>query len=192
MKIGWFNDIETIQASPINFCGIYAIVNGATHMAYVGSSASVASRYSAHKRHLNDHLWEGLSHANQALQKDWNVYGEDMFELVLLEACPAGMLLTREQRWLDFFGMENLYNVRKANDPSGAIDKELAADVRELKESGHSVKEISLLLQIDERQIFGVMERAMNSRAGYEPISPKKHVLWNAERFEACDRTINN
>lgn len=192
MKIGWFEDIHVLNESPVNFCGVYAIVNGATSMAYVGSSASVASRFSAHKRHLNDHMREGLSHSNRALQDDWDVYGEDIFDFVLLEACPPGMLLAREQRWFDFFGMQNLYNTRKANDPTGAIDAELAADVRELKESGHSTKEISILLKIEERQIYNVMEKVMNSSSGFEPVSPKKHELWGAERFATCDRTVNN
>lgn len=191
MKIGWFDNIEIVNESPAHFCGVYAIVNLATRMAYIGSSTSVAARYAAHTRQLNDHLREGLSHNNQALQNDWDIYGEDLFELVLLEACPKGMLLTREQRWLDFFGMENIYNERKASDINAAVDTALAQDIRELKESGHSIKEISLLLQIDERRIYGVVERVMHT-TDYAPISPKKHVLWDAERFAQCDRTINN
>lgn len=188
MKIGWFEDIHVLPQSPVHFCGVYALVNRATSMAYIGSSASVAARFSAHKRLLNDHLREGLTHSNRALQEDWDIYGEDVFELALLEACPPGMLLQREQRWLDFFGMENLYNVRKANDPTAAVDAELASDIRELKEAGHSTSEISRLLGIDERRIYGVMERVME-RA---PISQKKHLSWSVERFGTCDQTINN
>lgn len=175
MKIGWEHDVPVVNASPVNFCGVYALVNGATRRAYIGSSSSVAGRWSKHRRQLNDHNREGLSHANRELQQDWDIYGEDVFEFVLLEACPPSLLLGREQAWMDFFGLADLYNMKQAADPNRAVDAELAADIIELKETGHGNAAVAVLLGIDERQIHSIVEASYNRSL----ISRKMPNLWD-------------
>ena len=78
-------------------CGIYAIVNIETDEQYIGSSHDVAARFIQHQSLLR----RGKHHA-QRLQEAWNTYGEDAFELVVLEELTtSGQLAAREQWYLD-------------------------------------------------------------------------------------------
>lgn len=78
-------------------CGVYAIVNTETDEQYIGSSQDIAARFIQHQSLLR----RGKHHA-QRLQEAWNTYGEDAFELVVLEELTtSGQLAAREQWYLD-------------------------------------------------------------------------------------------
>lgn len=156
MKIG-LQDVAPLMDSPQHFCGVYGIVNAATKQSYIGSSISVGARFNQHRRQLNDPMRRGLSHTNRALQEDWDIYGEDVFDFVLLEACGSSELLIREQAWLDFIGADYLYNKNKASGTGRAIDPGLLQDVWELKKAGCTVNAIAKLTGMTMRETVRVL-----------------------------------
>ncbi len=60
--------------------GIYAIVNNATKMAYIGHSRRIVQRWQSHRMSLI-----GGYHHNVALQSAWACDGEAAFGLLILE-----------------------------------------------------------------------------------------------------------
>jgi group I intron endonuclease len=87
--------------------GIYAIVNEATGMVYVGSTTSLYRRFYEHQRQLR-----GCRHCNSRLQRSWDKLGERAFRFVVLEliASPT-QLVGRETHWFDVLRLETaLYN----------------------------------------------------------------------------------
>jgi hypothetical protein len=78
-------------------CGVYAIVNTKTDEQYIGSSHDIAARFIQHQSLLR----RGKHHA-QRLQEVWDRYGEDAFDLIVLEElATSGQLAEREQWYLD-------------------------------------------------------------------------------------------
>jgi group I intron endonuclease len=86
--------------------GVYKITKDGECI-YVGSSSSLWSRFLAHRRILR----KGTHHC-RALQSVWNTSGESTFSFEILEFCEKNkeVILSTEQRWIDFFGHENLCN----------------------------------------------------------------------------------
>jgi group I intron endonuclease len=62
--------------------GIYMIKNKITGDCYVGKTEDLKSRWLTHKSALNRNI-----HANKVLQSDWNEYGKENFEYIILEKC---------------------------------------------------------------------------------------------------------
>lgn len=60
--------------------GIYAIVNTQTNKYYIGEANNLADRLSRHILQLN-----AQKHDCTQLQEDWQFYGEQVFDFVLLE-----------------------------------------------------------------------------------------------------------
>ena len=75
------------------FSGIYRIDLGNGYF-YIGSSADLFRRESEHLRDLHC-----AKHGNVKMQNCWNKYG--VFEFTVLEECNKGVLLQREQIYLD-------------------------------------------------------------------------------------------
>jgi group I intron endonuclease len=76
-------------------CGIYGIVCKINNKILVGSSTDINRRYS-------QHLWKlrrGI-HNNPHLQNSYKVYGEENFEIKILEQCPKENLLEKEDWWI--------------------------------------------------------------------------------------------
>lgn len=97
-------------------CGIYLIRNTTNGKVYVGSSVRIKSRWNHHRSGLN----RGL-HGNLHLQASWDKYGADSFEWSVLELCPRGSIVEREQHWIDTHDAHaSGYNQRPiANSPKG-------------------------------------------------------------------------
>ena len=64
-----------------NVCGIYKIICSNTNF-YIGSSKNIQQRFYKHRRELR----KGV-HKNEHLQNSYNKYGEECFELVIVEVC---------------------------------------------------------------------------------------------------------
>jgi group I intron endonuclease len=88
------NDVERLPRSS----GIYALVCQENGKIYVGSSINLRGRGWSHLGQLR----KG-KHGNPHLQSAWNKYGEDSFNIKILELCDAEKLLEREQFWMDHF-----------------------------------------------------------------------------------------
>lgn len=61
-------------------CGVYSIYNKILDIYYIGSSKDCVKRYRNHKKELKDNL-----HNCEALQRDFNKYGEDSFALNIIK-----------------------------------------------------------------------------------------------------------
>lgn len=77
-------------------CGIYEIVNRVNGKRYVGSSVDIRARWMTHLRELR----KGTHHA-QHLQRSFNKYGEDSFEMNTLLECDRDDLIDYEQIEMD-------------------------------------------------------------------------------------------
>ena len=86
------NSIRQFPNAP----GVYKIVCMATGKVYVGSSIRLRSRGWAHLGNLR----KG-KHGNPHLQSAWNKYGEEQFEIEILEQCASEDLIRLEQEWMD-------------------------------------------------------------------------------------------
>lgn len=81
--------------------GIYKIINRISGKYYVGSSISITGgkgRWTNHRGRLKHNR-----HENYKLQHDWNEYGENGFDFVIVESCESDKLKvkTLEQKYLD-------------------------------------------------------------------------------------------
>lgn len=76
--------------------GIYSISNLVDGKQYIGSSSNLSKR-------LGIHLWalENNRHGNKHLQSAWNKFGHANFLWAILEFCKDGVLLEREQFYID-------------------------------------------------------------------------------------------
>lgn len=77
---------------------------------YIGSTTqSFRERWGEHYRLLKHN-----NHSNQHLQNAWNKYGENQFRFSILEIIlkdDMQNILQQEQRYIDEFGVNNLYNI---------------------------------------------------------------------------------
>lgn len=79
--------------------GIYKITNLVNGKFYIGSSKNIEDRWiNGHKNRL-----KRQQHPNPILQNAWNFYGEDKFQMDIIEETTSDefTLLEREQHWLD-------------------------------------------------------------------------------------------
>lgn len=78
--------------------GIYKIINKVNDKFYIGSSNDIKRRWGEHKRRLN-----GGRHLNPHLQSSWDYYGEDAFDIVIVEICSVDKLIELEQSYIDLY-----------------------------------------------------------------------------------------
>jgi len=76
--------------------GVYAIFCKATGLPYIGSSVNVYARTFTHITALR----RGRHESNK-LMHAWKTYGENAFDIVILEFCSKETLLEREQHYID-------------------------------------------------------------------------------------------
>lgn len=90
-------------------CGIYIIQNKINNHKYIGSSINIRHRFSQHKSTLRHN-----THRNKHLQNAWNKYGEENFELFIIEhhAYPE-KILNRENKHIQLYQPE--YNNIQVN-----------------------------------------------------------------------------
>jgi group I intron endonuclease len=113
--------------------GIYQIVNQINGKRYIGSSFQLKERKKQHLRLLD------YNHPNRHLQNAYNKYGENNFKFEVLLCCDKKDLLFYEQRAINIYKMENLYNLRpKAESNLGRKNSE--SSIQKMKESHRGYK----------------------------------------------------
>jgi group I intron endonuclease len=87
--------------------GVYSIVNLTNSKEYVGSSVGIENRWLQHRYKLN----LGKHHSPH-LQHSWTKYGQDAFELRIIEECEPTkeLLIEREQLYIDALKPAYNYN----------------------------------------------------------------------------------
>jgi hypothetical protein len=79
-------------------CGIYAIVCDNTWRSYVGQAVNIKKRTQGHFQLLRKN-----EHKNQSLQNDYNLYGEQSFNVEIIEIVEdKNKLIEREKYWQNF------------------------------------------------------------------------------------------
>jgi group I intron endonuclease len=88
--------------------GIYKIINKLNNNYYVGSSQTILKRVRTHVVLLNKN-----QHPNLRLQRAWNKYGIDMFQVQIVDTCSIDQLLQIEQQYLNFakINRKSVYNM---------------------------------------------------------------------------------
>ena len=106
-----FYGTKTMNVKPYQlntvYTGIYGIYSLETGKPYIGQAQDLERR-----RHR--HFWELRTnkHCNQYLQRAFNKYGEANFVFEVLELVnDVNKLDEREQYYLDYYGIDNLYNM---------------------------------------------------------------------------------
>jgi excisionase family DNA binding protein len=89
--------------------GIYAVFCKATGLPYIGSSVNVYAHTFSHVTALR----RGR-HQSHKLMHAWKTYGENSFDIVILEFCPKESLQEREQHYIDAW---DAYNSGYNGDP---------------------------------------------------------------------------
>ena len=93
---------------------IYGIRNKVDSKIYIGQTKHLKRRWSTHSSYLKN-----KKHSNPYLQSAWTKYGENNFELVVLEIIEDFEKLTeREQYWMDHLCSQNPergYNIEPAS-----------------------------------------------------------------------------
>jgi group I intron endonuclease len=86
--------------------GTYSIINKLNGKQYVGSTVDFARRLNAHRSKLRNG-----KHHSPALQRAWDLYGEESFAFEIVARCPKGMCIAIEQALID--GLVPEYNIAK-------------------------------------------------------------------------------
>ena len=95
-----------------DLCGIYCIKNKTTEQMYIGQSTCIHHRWKQHRWRLNHH-----QHPNSKLQLDWDKYGKDDFEFIVLELVNSDELLNKEIEYVKKYdSFENGYNMSPGGD----------------------------------------------------------------------------
>lgn len=89
--------------------GVYKLLNKITGDFYIGSSTSIRMR-----RHKHFSLLRRGIHWNPGMQSDFDLYGEDSFEVIPLIICEKSELIYYEQKCLDM--LNPTYNLCKFAD----------------------------------------------------------------------------
>lgn len=84
--------------------GIYLIKNNITRRGRVGSAKDIYKRFSNYKSALRN------GNANELMQQDFNDYGEQSFEFIILEECNVADLFKREKYYQDLYSDCAKYN----------------------------------------------------------------------------------
>lgn len=96
--------------------GIYQIVNLLNGKRYIGSAINLKRRKIEHSYRLKKQI-----HSNEILQRSYNKYGKENLKFEILLYCSKGDLLFYEQRAIDSYDFENLYNIRIKADSNRGI-----------------------------------------------------------------------
>ena len=121
-------------------CGVYKITNMSNGKFYVGSSKDIKSRWSQHKKKLN----EG-THGNSHLQRAWKLYGGQNFIFEVIEECLPEMQFEREQYYLNTLNPfdDNGYNIVRQISKEYMSDNYISKICERCKKEYHTFSHLS-------------------------------------------------
>lgn len=88
--------------------GVYLIKNNVTKSVRVGSAKDIQKRFSSYKADLRN------GNANRIMQRDFNFFGEQSFDFIILEECTIENLFEMEKYYLEkVYDNVKFYNVNR-------------------------------------------------------------------------------
>lgn len=142
----------------INKTCIYAITHTSSGKCYIGSATRLNSRWNGHTYNLR----RG-NHHSKLLQRYWDKYGPEAFELTILEECSKAVLLTREQHWIDFMQPE-FNTVPFASSPSHDPQVKLKIGAKSKEKAKLFLVRGEQITRAEITKRYGVSRNAFNSR----------------------------
>jgi group I intron endonuclease len=145
--------------------GVYAIRNRCTGTVYIGSTAKVF-RIRWHQ-HITALKYQ--THHNKPLQEDWNTYGAEAFEFIILETVDTKVLLdSLEQRWLDEYVLNGsqCYNYGRVSRRHTRATELRAISFRLSSEVERLIAKLSDTLCISQAAVLTIAIREMAKREG--------------------------
>ena len=102
-------------------CGIYKYTNKINGHIYIGQAVDIKARIRGHRfsaRHLED------KDSNMPIHKALRKYGEENFDIEILEECPKEKLNEREKYWIKYYdSYTNGYNANLGGDSCEHLGK---------------------------------------------------------------------
>ena len=146
---------------------IYKITNKVNNKIYIGqTSRSIEIRWKEHLRHAFEPNSAGYnSHFYKSIRK----YGVSNFTVDIVEKCDNNLMSKREIFWIDFynsFNPEYGYNLTRGGEGTRSIDYE---EVYKRYDSGESVAEISINMNISRSNLTQILK-------GYENYNAKINI----------------
>ena len=96
----YYRNYDKINETQI---GIYCIYNNKNNKRYIGQTIYLNRRWTQHKSKLKSHC-----HNNKLLQSDYDMYGIEVFEYIILEYCSLEELNNREKYWIKYYNSINM------------------------------------------------------------------------------------
>ncbi|MBY6996503.1 endonuclease [Clostridium botulinum] len=157
--------------------GVYLIKNNITLRVRVGSAKDVNKRWSNYLAKLRNGT------ANKLMQEDYNWYGEDSFEFIILEECNVKDLFKREQYWFNQYNDCAMYNRNKVRNVNKKIRrgieakkyKEERSKITSGENNGHNVK----LTKQDVKEIKKKLKKGVKQVNLAEQYKVSSTHIWN-------------
>ena len=151
------------------FCGSSPLYeNKVTHQKYIGLSNNIARRLLEHSWALNNNR-----HSNTHLQRSWNKYGKDNFDMSIIEECSLEELPEREKYWIKYYdSFNNGFNQTIGGEGNPQLTVETVSEVCNLFNTGkYSTVDIAKMLKMDRKRVarflyFGTT----NGLCNYDPL----------------------
>jgi len=102
--------------------GIYCIINTVTKQRYIGQSVNLKLRMRRQLQQLRDG-----THINSYMQRHFNKYGSENFDVKIIERCSLGLLDKRECYWIGVYETlqrDKGYNLESGGNPQKTLSKE--------------------------------------------------------------------
>ena len=163
----------------MNKAGIYEIINLITGDHYIGSAKNFIKRFRIHLRQLR----LGIHHSTY-LQRAWNKYSEDAFEIIILEIVEdLSLLIQREQYWID--NIRSTYNICKIANSSLGVKR--SEETNEKCRSSH-IGEVHTL----ERRITKSKSQGGKNHWQYGKKMPLEVIQKKSESMKLYYKTHKN
>lgn len=133
-----------MNTDKIKLIGIYKIQNKVNNKCYIGSSIDITNRFYVHLSSLRHN-----KHQNIYLQNAWNKYGEDNFDVEIIEQCDKCILSEREQYYVDLLGNYNITKEVIRNTPSEESKLKHSNTRKEMHKLGLLSKTVRSIIQYD-------------------------------------------
>jgi group I intron endonuclease len=154
------------------FCGIYGIRNLANGKLYIGYAKDIFGRW---KRHIYDLV--NNRHDNEHLQRAWNFYGEEYFEMFIVEECKECDLRKNERYFIKLLNTKspNGYNLNDGGEGGLNPSEETRNKQREAgKGRKHSQEEKTKISEANKGKTFWNMTEEIRKKMS-DVKKGKKH-----------------